>query len=63
MMTKQMNDETSSSIGFRKETITIDAPDGYEFDNLTFPMPPAEASNPGPHAPSADIGPEVPERG
>ena len=28
-----------------------------------FPMPPAETANPGPHTPSADIGPAVAEHG
>jgi len=28
-----------------------------------FPMPPAEAPNPEPHTPSADIGPKVSEHG
>lgn len=29
--------------------------------DLTFPMPPSETANTEPHAPSTDVGPEVPK--
>lgn len=32
-------------------------------ENLTLPVPPAETTNPGPHAPSTDVSPEVSEHG